>query len=105
MIRTLFILLLMGFLNSTKWPKHSIQQLYQLNYTNSFDFIDKFLKIKQPKFDIYVANPKPKPAMKNKPYPTPKTEPKPAENFIIPEPKVWRNYSLWLWEQIFNKNV
>ena len=78
MFRTLFILLLLGFLINTKWPKHSIQQLYKINQTNSFDFIEKFLRIKQPKFDIYVANPKPKAAPKTKPNPPPKPEPKPA---------------------------
>ena len=67
MIRTVGIFFLMGFLHCNKWPKHPIQQLYQLNYTNSFDFIDKFLKIKPHKFDIYVANPKPKPTTKTKP--------------------------------------
>ena len=105
MIRTVGIFFLMGFLHCNKWPKHPIQQLYQLNYTNSFDFIDKFLKIKPHKFDIYVANPKPKPTTKTKPNQTQKPEPEPAENFIIPKPNVWRNDSVWLWEQIFNDKI
>ena len=105
MIRTVAIFFLMGFLHCKKWPKHPIQQLYQLNYTNSWYFIDKFLKIKTNKFDIYVAKPKPKPTTKNKLNHKQKPEPKPAEKFVIPMPKVWRNDSAWLWEQIFNDKV
>ena len=105
MFQKLFIVLLLGFFNFSKWPKHSIQQLYKINHTNSFDFIEKFLRIKQPKFDIFVAKPKPKPTMTYKLNPPKKPEPKPAENFIILDPKVWQNDSLWLFEQIFNDNV
>ena len=80
-----------------------------LNLTHSkaigLDFIEKFLRIKQPKFDICVAKPKPKPATRSKLNPPTKPEPKPAENFIISDPKVWQNDSLWLYEQIFNDNI
>ena len=80
-------------------------QLWEINQTNSFDFIEKFLRIKQPKFEIFVAKPKPKPATRSKLNPPTKPEPKPAENFIISDPKVWQNDSLWLYEQIVNDNI
>ena len=105
MFRILVLVLLLGFSNFRKWPKHSIQQLYESNQTNPFDFIDKILRIKQPKFDIYVANPKPKPATKSKPNPPPKPEPKPAENFIISDTRVWQHNFLWLFEQIVNEHI
>ena len=44
----------MGFLpinnECNKWPKHQIQQLYQLTYNDSWDFINKFLQIKPSKY-------------------------------------------------------
>ena len=104
MIRTVAIFFLMGFLHCKKWPKHPIQQLYQLNYTNSWDFIDKFLKIKPSKFNIYVALPR-KATTKHETKHKQKPEPKPAKNFVIPKSKVWRNDSAWLWDQIFNGEV
>ena len=105
MFRLICIELLLGVFINSNWPKHSLQQLWEINQTNSFDFIEKFLSIKQPKFEIFVAKPKPKPATKPKLNPPTKPKPKPAENFIISDPKVWQNDSLWLYEQIFNDNI
>ena len=102
MFRLIFIELLLGFFINSNWPKHSLQQLWEINQTNSFDFIEKFLSIKQPNFEIFVAKPKPKPATKPKLNPPTKQKQTKAENFMISDPEVWQNDSLWLYEQIFN---
>ena len=104
-MRTIAIFFLMGFLHCNKWPKHQIQQLYQLSYNNSWDFIDKFLKIKPSNFDIYVAIPKTKPTTKHELNQKQKPEPKPAKNFVIPRSKVLRNDSAWLWDQIIKDKL
>ena len=102
MFRLIFIELLLGVFINSNWPKHSLQQLWEITQTNSFDFIEKFLSIKQPKFEILLAKPKPKPTTKPKLKPPTKQKPKQTENFIITYPEVWQNDSLWLYYQIFN---
>ena len=91
----------MGVLINSNWPKHPLQHLWEINKTDSFDFIEKFLSIKEPKFKIFLSKPKPKPTTKPKLKPPTKQKPKQTENFIISEPEVWQNDSLWLYDQIF----
>ena len=81
-----FIVLLFCFTINSDWPKPMIQQLFEINETNAFSFVEQFLKISKPKFKIYLAKPKPKPT----------TKPKKTKNFIIPKPEIWRNQSTWL---------
>ena len=72
----------MGVLINSNWPKPMLQQLWEINQTDSFSFIEQFLSIKEPKFKIFLAKPKPKPT----------TKPKPGKNkhYIITKPEVWK---------------